>query len=229
MNARLRDRLSEDAEKLRSMTLSQKLRFIATYYGLWIGGIVCAVALIAYLAIHIAAGAPEYWLYAVFTNTRAEAGNGSALWTDFTKSAGCDPGEKRVEFDAASYFDYTRNQARGNAYYNAFVTLADTGTLDLITMEPEQLAALGQSGRLLDWNMESCAALREKYAGRLIWYQPPEGAEQTGPIPVGVDISDSLLVTKYKLYADGCALGISAQSGRLDAVARFLSFILEEG
>jgi hypothetical protein len=39
-----------------------------------------------------------------------------------------------VEFNAESYFDYTKNQAKGNAYYNTFVTLADAGVIDAITM-----------------------------------------------------------------------------------------------
>lgn len=205
------------------MTWRQRLRFIASYYWLWIGGILCAVTLIVYLAVHIAAGAPEYWLYAVFTNTRADAGNGSALWEDFISAAGYELSEKRVQFDADSYFDYTRNQAKGNTYYNAFVMLSDTGTLDLITMEPEQLAALGQSGRLLDLRLQS--ALCERYRDRLIWYHSEQGED----IPVGINVSDSLLVTRYALYSEGCALGIAAQSTRVDSVERFLSFILEEG
>ncbi|MBR0311218.1 MAG: hypothetical protein IJQ98_02385, partial [Oscillospiraceae bacterium] len=157
MSAVRKSQLSEDLKALRAMTWRQRLRFVAAYYGLWIAGVLCGGALIVYLAVHIAAGPPQYRLYAVFTNTRADAGNGSALWKDYTEYAGYDLSDKRVEFDAASYFDYTRNQAKGNAYYNAFVTLSDTGTLDVITMEPEQLAALGQSGRLLDWNVEACA------------------------------------------------------------------------
>ena len=224
MNAPRTSQLSADLKALRTMTWRQRFRFVVAYYGLWIAGIAGGFALVLYLAVHIAAGPPEYHLYAVFANTRADAGNGSALWKDFTAYAGYDLNDKRVEFDANSYFDYTRNQAKGNTYYNAFVTLADTGTLDLITMEPGQLAALGQSGRLLDWDSAACAALRAQYADRLVWYQPPEGAE---PVPVGIDLSDSLLVTKYGLYPDGCALGLAAQCPRLDNAAQFIRFVLE--
>ena len=95
-------------------------------------------------------------------------------------------------------------------------------------MMPEQLAALGQSGRLLDWNLDRCKTLREKYADRLIWYEPSEEDELTEPVPVGIDISDSLLVSKYKIYVTDLALGIGAQSERLDAVEVFLEFIWNE-
>ena len=93
-------------------------------------------------------------------------------------------------------------------------------------MFPEQLAPLGESGRLLDLNLERCSQLREKYADRLIWYEPPEYMEETDPVPVGIDISDSLLVTKYGIYPESAALGIASESTRLDAAAVFLEFIL---
>lgn len=80
----------------------------------------------------------------------------------------------------------------------------------------------------MDWNLEQCAELREKYADRLIWYEPPEGEEQKEPVPVGVDISDSRIIREYGIYGGSCALAISANSQRLDAVALFLDFIFTD-
>ena len=118
---------------------------------------------------------------------------------------------------------------KGNAYYNAFVTLSDVGELDAITMEAASLAALGQSGRLFDLNDEKCAALKAKYSDRFVYYTPTdENGAQLEPIPVGIDISDSLLVTKYRLYADSCALGVGAHSENIKEVGDFLNFVLGE-
>lgn len=47
-------------------------------------------------------------------------------------------------------------------------------------------------------------------------------------IPVGIDLSDSILVSKYHLYADSCALGIGAQSENLEEVEYFIGFVLGE-
>ena len=44
---------------------------------------------------------------------------------------------------------------------------------------------------------------------------------------MGIDVSDSILMTKYHLYSDGCALGIAVESGNIEQVERFLAFILE--
>ncbi len=217
--------IREEKAKLDEMTLKEAARYIWQYFGLFIVGFIGIIWLLVWGIMRLIAGPPVYSIYAVFANSTAIAGNGSRIWQDFTDSTGFTQDGKEVEFSTNMYFDYNRNQARGNEYYNSFVALTDAGTLDLITMMPEQLAPLGQSGRLLDWNLERCDKLREKYAGRLIWYEPPEGSEESGPVPVGIDISDSLLVSKYKVYPETCALGIGAQSTRLDAVEVFLDFI----
>ena len=57
---------------------------------------------------------------------------------------------------------------------------------------------------------------------------PYDEEYSTEPVPVGIDLSDSSLVTKYHIYEDDCVLGISAYTQRLDAVEQFLAFVLEE-
>ena len=221
-----REWLAEERAKLSEMSFGKAVKYIWQYYWIFILGAIGLIWFVWFLVTHLLAGAPQYWIYAVFANSMASAGTDSRIWRDFAEYSGYDLNEKRIEFSTNMYFDYNRNQARGNEYYNSFVALTDTGTLDLITMMPEQLAPLGESGRLLSWDLEECKALREKYADRLIWYEPPEdAAEQIAPIPIGIDVSDSLLVTRYGLYPEACGLGIGAESTRLDAVGVFLDLI----
>ena len=103
------------------------------------------------------------------------------------------------------------------------VSLTDGGILDFITMETPSLEALAQSGRLTDLNLERCQELRDRYADRLVYFHGVEG-----DIPVGFDVSDSLLVTRYGVYKDSCAIGIGARSEKMDTIALFMRFILEE-
>jgi hypothetical protein len=132
------------------------------------------------------------------------------------------------EFIASSYFDYTKDAAYGNVYYEAFVALSDVGTLDVITMEADSIAALGQSGRLIDLQSEPCADIAKKYEDRLIYYYPPDDAEDDSPVAVGIDVSDSRLVTEYGLYQDSCGIAVGAHSQNIAAVEAFLDFILED-
>lgn len=221
---------SEEKEKLKRLPFKEKIRYIWTYFWIPIVAILFVLIFGTFLIVRISTNIPDNWLMVTFANTTAQAGTGSQLWEDFTEHTGYDLKQKKVEFNAESYFDYLKDQAKGNAYYNAFVTLTDVGELDAITMESASLAALGQSGRLFDLNDEKCADLKAKYADRFVYYTPTdENGKELDPIPVGIDISDSLLVTKYHLYVDSCALGVGAHSENIKEVGDFLSFVLGEG
>ena len=221
---------SEEKEKLKRLPFKEKIRYIWMYFWIPIVAILFVLIFGTFLIVRISTNIPDNWLMVTFANTTAQAGTGSQLWKDFTEHTGYDLKQKKVEFNAESYFDYLKDQAKGNAYYNAFVTLADVGELDAITMESASLAALGQSGRLFDLNDEKCADLKAKYADRFVYYTPTdENGKELEPIPVGIDISDSLLVTKYHLYVDSCALGVGAHSENIKEVGDFLSFVLGEG
>lgn len=225
MKYKLRRFFREEREKIKKMSFKQAVGYIWQYFGLFIVLEIALIWLTVWGISRLIAGPPEYWIYAAFANTPNNASNGSRIWRDFVAYSGYDTKEKRVEFSNNMFFDYTKNKARGNEYYNSFVALVDSGTLDLVTMPPDQLVPLGQSGRLLDLNLEQCAELREKYADRLLYYEPSEEDEQTEPIPVAIDISDSRIISEYNIYGGSCALAVSANSQRLDAAALFLDFI----
>ena len=218
---------SEEWAKIKALPFKEKIQYIWMYFKIPIIIALFVIGFGTFLIVRIATNIPDNWLTVTFANTTARAGTGSEIWKDFTEYAGYDLKQKKVEFNAESYFDYLQNQARGNAYYNAFVSLADAGEIDAITMSKDSLAALGQSGRLFDLNDEACASLKEKYADRFIYYTPVNDEEHTAPIPVGIDVSDSLLVTKYKVYSGDCALGVGAHSENIKEVEDFLRFILE--
>ena len=221
---------SEEKEKIKTLPKKEALQYIWMYFKIPIVIIVFVLAFGTFLTIRIVTNIPENWLMVTYANTTANVGTSSPLWKEFTEHTGYDLSKKKVEFNAESYFDYTKNQARGNPYFNAFTTLADAGELDAITMEKDSLAALGQSRRLMDLNDERCASIKKKYGDRFVYYEPKEPTEEIpGPVAVGIDVSDSILITKYHVYKDSCAIGIGASSKNLQEVEDFLDFILGEG
>jgi hypothetical protein len=155
-------------------------------------------------------------------------GDDSELWKGYVEYTGYDTTVKNVEFNNLSYFDCALNNQTGNEYYEMFVAHVEAGTLDAVTMEKESLVALGSSGRLIDLNDEKCASIMEKYGDRLVYCEPYDEEYELDMVPVGIDISDSILMTEYNLYPDSCVLGIGAQAQHLDAVEKFLDYILEE-
>lgn len=206
----------------------KKAEYIWQYYKLWIIGIVCAVWFLVFAVVQFTTAVTDYWLFIVFTNTYAQVGMESELWQGYVDYTGCDLTEKNVAFDCAAYFDYALDHGFGNTYYEAFVTYTDGGVLDAVTMQVESLEALGTGGRLMDLSREECASIQEKYGDRFIYALPQDTEYSTEPVPVGIDISDSSLMTKYHIYTDSCAIGIGAQSQRIQAVEQFLDYIYQE-
>lgn len=208
----------------------KKLQYIWQYYYIWIIGVVCAVWFLIFAVVQFTTTVTDYWMFMVFTNTYAEVGIDSQLWRGYVDYTGYDLKEKNVAFDNSAYFDYALDHGFGNTYYEAFVTYVDGGVLDAVTMQSDSLEALGATGRLMDLNGEQCASIREKYGEKFLYSIPNDTEYSTEPVPTGIDISDSALMTKYHIYPknETCALGIGAQSKNLEAVEQFLDYIYAE-
>lgn len=217
-----------EKEKIRNIPgIKKKLEYIWEYYSILIISIVAITVFITFVVHRLSTVLTENWLYITFTNTYAEIGNGSELWDGYVEYSGYDTKKKNVEFNCQSYFDYEKS-VTGNSYFEAFVAYTDGGTLDAVTMEEGSLISLGESGRLIDLDSEACSAIKEKYGDRFIYCEAYDKDYSDEPVAVGIDISDSILMTKYKIYKDSCALGIGAKSGHIDAVEKFLDYIFEE-
>ncbi len=224
---RFRTWLSGESAKIAPLPLKKKLQYIADYYWLWILGMVTVVSLSGYIVYRAFFTVKDYWFYAIFANTMEDAGNHSRIWEDFVDYAGYDTSQKNVVFNAASYFDPTVVSGTANSYFQAFVAVAEAGDLDIVTMGRKSLEAVGSSGRLLDLRLDSCREICSRYADRLIYCEPVDESYSDEPVPIGIDISDSRLVTRYHVYSSDCALGISSHTQRLDEAERFLDFLFE--
>ncbi|MDO5455408.1 MAG: hypothetical protein Q4F25_00670 [Eubacteriales bacterium] len=217
-----------EKKKISSMTPRTAAEYIWDYYKLWIIGIVCLVSLGLFVYGRVSTAMSEHWCYIMFADTRAEAGSGSKIWEDFVEYTGYDTSQKLLEFNAEAYFDYAENLGRGNRYYEMFAGFTDAGLLDAVTMETDSLTLLGASGRLLDLSRPECASIKEKYGDRFLYALPIDTEYSTEEVPVGIDISDSRIVTEYHIYDESCALGIGAFSGHIEAVEAFLDFLYAE-
>jgi hypothetical protein len=207
-----------------------KREYIWQYYKLWIIGAAALAVFLVFACYRFFFVPRENWFFAVITNTYAEVGEGSELWRGYVDFSGYDTTKKKVVFNNNVFFDPTRQEGFvGNSYYESFVAFADSGDLDVVVMEKPQLEALGASGWLLDWNREECDRLREQYGDRLIYTQPYDEEYSTEPVPIGIDVSDSILMTRFHIYAgESCAVGINAKSQHPEAVEQFLHYIFEE-
>ena len=226
---RFRSLYQSEKEKIKGYPLNKKLEYIWGYYWLWIVAIVSVVFLAVYLIWHYTTAISENWIYVAFPNAMTEVGNESPFWKEYVEAQGYDLSEKNVMFNSSLYFDPTTAAGTANNYFQAFVAMVEAGTLDAVTLTRPEMEALGASGRLLDLSSEKTESLYRKYQDRLVYSIPYDEEYGTDPVPVGIDVSDSILMTRYHVYEESCVLGVGAYSSHIDAVETFLSWILEEG
>lgn len=216
-----------EKEKLRTLSPGDKVGYIWDYYKLWIIGVLSAVILATAAAVHLHNTLAENWFYACFANTYADLGSDSTFCKDYARYAGYDLSEKNLQFNAQCYCKPSEN-TYGNSYYETLITLMDSGTLDVLIMEEEDVLAIGSSGRLLDLEDERLSSVLEHYQDRLVYCEPFKEGYGKELVPVGIDLSGTALVGEYRAYPEGCVLGISAIAPHLDQVEVFLTYLFEE-
>ena len=220
--------LKSEKQKIKEIEgVPAKLEYIWDYYKLWIIGIAALIVVGIYLLTRLNAARSDYDFYLILANTMEDVGTDSAFCREFQQSATFETEHPNVVFNNQIYFDFTLNTT-GNTYFNTFIVYAEAGTLDAITMEADSLVALGQTGRLMDLNDEAAAALKEKYEDRFLYYETAD--EQGNPVsyPIGIDITDSILMTKYHVNGRSCALGLGYLSENVDMTLQFLDYILQQ-
>ena len=216
-----------EREKISGISgTSKKIGYIWEYYKLWIIGIVFGIWFVTFAVRQYTTNLKDYRCFMIFANTYADGGDHSNLWEDYVEYAGFDLTKEAVRFEANSYFDYLKG-VTGNSYFEAFVAFADSGTLDAVVMGRDSLTALGKTGRLMDLSSDACSSIRAKYGDRFLYAVPLDEEYSTEEVPVGIDISDSRLVSHYGIYAEPCAIGIGALSENVDSVELFLDFLFE--
>lgn len=220
--------LEQEKKKLTGLSRKAKLEYVWQYYKLWLIGGAALILFGIYFGFHLVNANRDTHLYVGFVNTYADVGNDSNFWKNYVEYSQTDIDEENVIFDKEMYFDMTQGDVRGNHYYEKLVVLIDSKTLDAVVTETENLRSLGANGRLLDLNNERADRFMEKYEDRIITAAVDQEDGTTREVPIGIDISDSILMTEEDAYVGGCAIGISSHAEHLDAVLEFLDYILQE-
>lgn len=221
----LKEYLKQEKEKISGMPARNQIRYIAEYYWLWIAGILFAVFFAAYLIYHLFFTVNENWFFLIITNVSTDEQTIRRMQNDFADYAGYDLKEKQVLINAASYFDASISGGTNNTYYQVFTAASEAGDLDAVIMSRENLKATGASGILMDLSSSEYADLFAGYEELFVTCIPYDDSYSTEEIPVGIDISSSVLNEQYGLCQEGCVLGVNAHAPHPEAVLTFLRFI----
>ncbi|XCP86828.1 hypothetical protein ABXS75_08555 [Roseburia hominis] len=224
---RLRRWWTAESQKMESLSVEQRISYIWDYYSLWIVGILSGVLLLSWGIWHYVTTNPENWFFACFANTHADLGDGSEFWEDFADYAGYDLNEKNLVFNDQCYCD-PAGKTSGNEYYQMLTAYMVSGDLDVLVMEKDRLQVIGASGRLMDLDDERVKKISEQYKERLIYCEPSDQDYGKESVPIGIDLSGSILTEENQAYADGAALGINAMASHIDQIEVFLAYLFEK-
>lgn len=221
-----------DSEKKKVAALpgKQRIRYIWDYYRLWIIGIGFFTVFGIWFVWRSATAIRENWIGVAFPNAMIRVGNGSGFWKEYLEYTGYDTGEKNVLFEDQLYFDPTTPAGMNNSYYQSFVAMLETGQIDAVCMRREEIEALGRSGRLIDLSLEEeeLQKIYERFRDRLVYSVPYDDRYSTDAVPVGIDVSDSILMTEYHIFEESCVFSISSYTEHITECAQFLDWILGE-
>ena len=216
----------DEREKLSEYSLRGKLKYIWQYYRLWIIGIGFVVGFAAYAIWNYVTVPGDIHFYGIFSNTYAQLGPGTDFYNGFVEAAGYDLSTGVVEIDCANYCKPS-GRVTGNAYYEKLISMLDGHVDDVWISQAEDIAAVGEAGRLLDLNSDAAAPIREKYGDRFVYCTPLDESYSDEPVPVGIDLSGTALVGEYSAYPSGAVLAVNAYTTRLDQVPVFLDYLFE--
>lgn len=223
--------LSREKEKMSGLTPGERVRYVWDYYRLWIIGVTAALVILVGGTVHYFTTPGENWFYLCLANTSVEmsedVNSKSDFCRDFADYAGLDLRKKNLIFDTNCYC-YPSTQNYGNTYYEKLIALLDGGILDAVVMEQDEIAALGENGRLLDLNRSGLDL--SEWSDRLIYVTPEDESYSTEPVPVGIDLQGTFLTGEDGpcCYPEGCALGISANAPDEEQAEVFLRYLFEE-
>lgn len=218
--------MRDEVQKIKAIPPPKRWSYIWEYYKLWIIAILTGVLLLFWGIHHYATTNAENWFFACFANTQADLGDGSEFWSDYAAYAGYDLDEKNLLFHAQCYFDPTGNTF-GNGYYQMLIAYMDSGDLDVLVMEKDRLQAFGSSGRLMNLEDERMQTVFERYGDRLVYCEPQKDHNDSTLVPIGIDLSGTVLTGENGAYGNDAVLGVNALAPHLDQIEVFLAYLFE--
>ena len=214
----------DEREKLKGYSLKEKLIYIWQYYRLWIVGLGFLLGFTVY-ALYIYITVPgEIYFYGILSNTYARLDKSSDFYEGFVRAAGYDLTQGEVELDCANYCKPSE-RVIGNTYYEKLISMLDGGVDDIWIAGPEDVAAIGATGRLMDLNSEQAGALRARYGDRFVYCTPLDESYSDQPVPIGIDLAGTALTGEYSAYPEGAALAVNASTQRPEQVLVFLDYL----
>ncbi|MCM1256844.1 MAG: hypothetical protein NC307_03225 [Roseburia sp.] len=216
-----------EKEKLKTMTIGEKIEYIWMYYKAQIIIVALVMAFVISLVHHLIVGSKESILYSMVLNSNALQSDDTAppLYTDFLMEKGYDPKEYKVDYHTGlnvSLDEY--GEVSDMQIFSVVATLLMSGTVDHIMTNEEVVVMLGEIGYIMP--LEECLPPEkiEEYdrEGKVIYGSHPDTKEKTA---FGVSLAESEKVKGAELFSFSPVYAMIYGAPHLDNSAQFLYYL----
>ncbi len=244
------DEFKEEREALKHGTLKQKLGYFWDYYK-WhlIGGIVLLVVVVSFLS-HVLGQKTEVFYAAMLNSTKLN--QEGSLADQFLTYTGIDPADNQAILDDAMRISFDYLDELSIYSVQKLSSAVASGQLDVIVAGDDLFAHYAMEGVLSDlrdsFTQEQLDALSPYlyYVDRPVMEQviedtrksnyvfnpdipdPTRPDQMADPVPVGVYVESSELLTSNYYFAEGdrIVVGLMPNSSRKDMSQKFIAFLL---
>jgi hypothetical protein len=223
------------------MDKMRRLRRFLQERNLLIVLLTAAILFMIYLAAHFIGARGDTLLSAAWVNEYQDISDGSELQNAFLEYLQTADGgrwlssfrtdtpadqkkaDERLDFDAGYYFKLNSDKSYSNSYFVKLAARIESGKLDVMILNEENLKGVALGGRVLDLGDKRAGSLAADYADRLIMYTDEDGSE----IPIGLDITDSPILYGYAEEEGRICLAFSSNMKHAELAQLFARFMLD--
>ena len=215
--------IKQELKKIKEMPIKKATGYIWDYYKIPLISIGVLLGLTCYFISIFLRPVQETAGAVAFINFYENVTEDSVFYTEFMKEYKEKmPKESMLVFDNHYFFNLEKEADYKNSYYQKLIAYLEAGTVDVVICEEENLMGIAKSGRFLDLSDERIVEIYKQYQERIV-YLFLEGEK----IPIGIDISDSSVLTGLNGYQKKCYLAISSNVLHLEFVESFLQYLLK--
>ena len=214
--------IKQELEKIKGMPIKKVLNYIWDYYKIPLISISILIGLIGYFMSIFLRPVQETAGAVAFVNFYEDITENSSFYQTFMEQYKEMPIESTLIFDNHYFFNLEKEADYKNSYYQKLTAYLEAGTVDVVICEEENLMGIAKSGRFLDLSDERVEKIYREYQKQIV-YLSFEGEK----IPIGIDVSDSPVLTGVNGYQKKCYLAISSNASHLEFVENFLQYLLK--
>lgn len=216
-----------EKEKLKNMSLREKIDYIWTYYKAQIIIAALLVVFIVSLARFFLFENQECVLYSMAINSDALQSDDTlpGVFTDFMAEKGFDPKEYKADYHAGLTVALDENgEAADLQIFSVVATLLMSGTVDHIMTDEDVVVMLGEIGYILPVEeylpREKIAAYDKE--GKIIYGTHPDTGEKTA---FGISLGESERLNKEGLFSFPPVFAMIHGAPHMENAIDFLYFL----